>query len=226
MIAGKMPVEFDNEIALVRLAQSGSAESFGILVNRYERQIYRLVRAVTINAEDAEVVLQETFLMAYANIHRFGGESRFYTWLVRIAMNEALSKLQLREVHTWVSFDEVAIAGEATSSPGKIKGWHHSPEESYSKPELFAILSQALEDLETPLRAVFALRDIEGFSSEETASILGLPLAAVTTRLTRARLKLRQNLSVWFENPATAQSGDKSVGHFLGAVVAEDRECT
>jgi RNA polymerase sigma-70 factor, ECF subfamily len=229
MTVEKIPVELDNEIALARLVQSGSPESFEILVNRYERQVYRLVRAVTKNAEDAEDVLQETFLKAYANLHGFGGESRFYTWLVRIAMSETLSKLSLRPVPARDWSDGPADTGDIVSSPGNIKGWRPDPEESCSETELFKILAKALEDLETPLRAVFALRDIEGFSSEETASMLGLPLAAVTARLTRARLTLRQNLSVWFENPsdpAAAQSEDESVRHFPGAALAEDRECT
>jgi len=221
-----MPVELDNEIALVRLAQSGSTESFEILVNRYEQRIYRFVRVVTKNDQDAEDVLHDTFLKAYANIQHFKGESRFYTWLVSVAMNEVLTRLNLRHAHTWISLSEPADTREVRLAQGNIKDWRHNPEAGHARAELTAILSNAIEDLETPLRVVFALRDIERFSDEETASILGLPLAAVTTRLTRARLKLRQNLSVWFENPATAQSGDESVGHFLGAAMAEDRECT
>jgi RNA polymerase sigma-70 factor, ECF subfamily len=228
-MVGKMPAELDNEVALVRLAQAGSNESLGILVNHYEREIYHLARTPTKNAEDAADVLQEAFLKGYANIHRFKGESRFCTWLAGIAMNEMVAKLQLRQVHGWIPFDEAPVTGEAMSSPGETKGWHHSPEETYSKPELFVLLSKALEDLETPFRTVFALRDIEGFSDEETASVLGLPVAAVTARLTHARLKLRQDLSIWFENPsvtAAGWGGCESVRYSLGAALAEDRDCT
>jgi RNA polymerase sigma-70 factor, ECF subfamily len=224
-----MPVELDNEIALVRLAQSGSMEAFGLLVKRYEGRVFRLVRAVTKNNRDAEDAFEETFVNAYANIHRFKGDSRFFTWLVSIAINETVAKLYLRQVHTWASFDEAESAGKVMSLPGDIRDWRHSPEEGYSKPELSAILSKALEDLETPLRIIFALRDIDGLSLEETARVLGLPLAAVTTLLTRARLKLRENLNVWFEDPsvpAPGQRGCESVRYFLGAALAEDRECT
>jgi RNA polymerase sigma-70 factor (ECF subfamily) len=229
MTVDEMPVELDNEIALVRLAQSGSTESFEILVNRYEQGIYRLGHIITKNKQDAEDVLQETFLKAYANIHQFGGESRFFTWLAGIAMNETMSRLQLRQLQTWDSSCETAATGEVMSTPGDLKGWYQNPDKSYSKPQLSAILSKSLEDIDTPLRAVFALHDIEGFSDEETASMLGLPLEAVTARLTHARLKLRRNLSVWFENPsvaATGQSGCESVCYSLGAALSVDRECT
>lgn len=102
------------------------------------------------------------------------------------------------------------------------------PGESYSRRELSSILSQALEGLATPSRAVFALRDMEGFSSEETASVLGLPPAAVTTCLARARLELRQHLSAWFENPSdpAIEQGECEIArHSLGPVLAGDREC-
>lgn len=228
-MAGKMSVELENEIGLVRVAQSGGTESFEILVNRYEERIYRLIRAVVKNDEDAEDVLQETFLKAYANIHHFNGESRFYTWLVSIAMNETLLKVQHRGVHAWASSGEAASAGEDMSSPGEMRGWHPNGEQTYSQPELSAILSKALEDLETPLRAVFAVRDMEGFSLEETAGILRLPLASVMTRLTQARLKLRESLSVLFEKPSltvNGRNGRESVRHFLGAALAAERNCS
>lgn len=226
-MVGKMPVELDNEVALVRLVQSGSNESFGILVNRYERQIYRLACTLTKNAEDAADVLQETFLRGYANIHSFKGESRFCTWLVSIAMNEILLKLEPSQVHGWISLDEAGEIGEDLSRPGDIRAWSTDPGDSFSKPELSAILSHALDSLAIPLRAVFALRDMEGFSSEETASVLGLPLAAVTTCLARARLELRQHLSAWFENPSdpAIEQGECEIArHSLGPVPAGDRE--
>lgn len=195
-----MPAELDSEGVLIRMTQTGCGESFGALVSRYEQRIYRLGYVITTNAEDAEDVLQETFLKAYANIGYFRRDSRFHTWLFRIAINEALTKLQRRHASTWMSLDEPADTEEATSVPRDIKDWRPNPEESYRGTELRTILSKELEDLDTPLRVVFALRDIEGFSSEKTARLLGLPVAAVKTRLTRARLKLRKGLSVWFEN--------------------------
>ncbi len=196
----KMPAELDNEAALIHMTQTGCAESFGVLVGRYEQRIYRLGYAITKNPEDAEDVLQETFLKAYANIGQFRKDSRFYTWLFRIAINEALTKLRRRHAPTWISLDQPADTDEATPVSRNIKDWRHNPEERYSGNELQAILAKALEDLDTPLRVVFALRDVEGFSSQETARLLGLSVGTVKTRLMRARLKLRKMLSVWFEN--------------------------
>jgi RNA polymerase sigma-70 factor (ECF subfamily) len=223
-----MPTQLDNEAVLVRSAQAGCSDSFGVLVNRYEQRIYRLSYAITKNAEDAEDVLQETFLKAYTNIGHFRGESRFYTWLVRIAINEALMKLRRHHASAWVSLDEPLENDEGTSTPKEIEDWRDNPEESYAKTELRAILSKALEDLRTPLRVVFVLRDIEGFSSEETARILGLSITAVKTRLRRARLKLRQRLSVWFENRsvlATRQGRSESVLRCLGPTMTGDGKC-
>ncbi len=196
-----MAAHLENEAALVRRAQLGDTESFSTLVKQYERQIYRLSYAVTKNPEDAEDVLQETFLKAYANIERFREESRFYTWLVRIAMNESITRLRRRHATTWVSLDEPARDGSIPASCD-VADWREHPEKSYSEGELRAILSKALLDLETRLRIVVVLRDIEGLSTEDTARVLRLSIAAVKSRLNRGRLKLRKRLSTWFEKSA------------------------
>ena len=194
-----MTTHLENEAVVVSEAQTGSAESFAVLVKQYERQIYRLSKAVTGNPEDAEDALQETFLKAYKNLKQFRGESRFYTWLVRIAMNEALVKLRRRNFSNWVSLDEPIEDDEFGTTPREIKDWRDNPEECYNQTELREILSKVLQDLETPLRAVFVLRDVEGLSCEETAGVTGLSIPVVKTRSMRARMKLRKKLSFWFE---------------------------
>ena len=196
-----MAAHLENEAALIRRAQSGDTESFSALVKQYERQIYRLSYAVTKNPEDAEDVLQETFLRAYANIGRFREESRFYTWLVRIAMNESITKLRRRHAPTWVSLDQPTPEGSIPAFRD-VADWREHPERSYTEAETRAILSKALLDLETQLRIVVVLRDIEGLSTEDTARVLRLSIAAVKSRLNRGRLKLRKRLSPWFENSA------------------------
>ena len=192
-----MVAHLDNESELIRQAQTGCVEAFGVLVTQYERQIYRLSMAITKHPEDGEDVLQDTFLKAYANIRRFRGDSRFYTWLVRIATNEALSKLRRRNSSRYVSLDARIEPQEPKEIPREFEGLRHNPEESYSNAQLRIVLSAALEDLAIPLRTVFALRDIEGLSTEETAKVLGLTGGAVKTRLMRARLKLQKKLSPW-----------------------------
>ena len=202
-----MITHLENEVALVSEAQTGSAESFAVLVKQYERQIYRLSKAVTGNQEDAEDALQETFLKAYKNLKQFRGESRFYTWLVRIAMNEALVKLRRRNSSNWVSLDEPIENDESGTTPREIEDWRDNPEECYNQTELREILSKVLQDLETPLRIVFVLRDVEDLSCEETAVVTGLSVSAVKTRAMRARLKLRKKLSFWFEKRSAVAAG-------------------
>ena len=209
-----MPLELDNEIALVRLAQSGTIEVFGILVSRYERQIYRLVRAITMNDEDAEDLLEATFLRAQENLGEFAGEEPFYTWLARTAVNSALIKLRQRHAFTWESLDGHADGAEPMSTPRNVQEWHDDPRCSYSEAELNDILSRALEDLETPLRVIFVLSDMEGFSLEEISNVLGLSVPITKTYRFRALLKLRDNLGIWFENASVCAS--KSNGHNNG----------
>lgn len=206
MMERRMPVELDNEIALVRLAQSGSPDAFGTLVNQYEGQVYRLVRAITTSDEDAEELLEATFLQAREDVGEFRGEERLHSWLARIAIDAAIVRLRRRAPFTGYSFDEPMDNTDAMSSPGRVQEWTHDPRHSYSKADLDAILSRALEDIETPLRIIFVLGDIEGFSVEEIADILGLSLPVVKTYRTHARLKLRANLSIWFENLSVSAS--------------------
>jgi RNA polymerase sigma-70 factor (ECF subfamily) len=202
-----MTTHLENEAVLVSVAQTGGAEAFAVLVKQYERQIYRLSKVVTGHPEDAEDVLQETFLKAYKNLRNFRGESRFYTWLVRIAMNEALTKLRQRNSSVWVSLDEPIDTDEPGAAPREINDWRDNPEEAYTKTELREILSKVLQDLETPLRVVFVLRDVEGLSCEETAVVTGLSVPAVKSRAMQARLKLRKKLSFWFEKRSAVTAG-------------------
>src|SRR5215831_15507394 len=194
-----MPTHLDNENALVAEARAGNAESFTTLINQYDRHIYRLALNITGNQEDAEDVLQDSFLKAYSNLNRFQGDSRFYTWLVRIAVNEALMKLRKRRGASWVSLDEPADAGDRSLIPREVEDWMDNPERRYAKTELQDILSQAIEKLEPQFRTVFVLRDVEELSTEETAKMLGLSVPAVKSRLLRARLKLRELLNKYFK---------------------------
>ena len=194
-----MPTHLDNEDVLVAEARAGNAESFTTLINQYDRHIYRLALNITGNQEDAEDVLQDSFLKAYSNLGRFQGDSRFYTWLVRIAVNEALMKLRKRRGASWVSLDEPAETDDRSLMPREIEDWAENPEQSYAKTELQDILSQAIEKLEPQFRTVFVLRDVEEFSTEETAKMLSLSVPAVKSRLLRARLKLRELLNKYFK---------------------------
>lgn len=191
------PADLFDETALVDRARVGDAEAFSQLVDRYERKIYRLAKHITQNDEDAEDVLQETFLKAYSHLDSFEGQSKFYTWIVRIAVNESLMKLRKRKSDRTVSLDEPQDTGEETVQR-EIAVWDEDPEIKYSREELREILDGAVNSLKPSFRTVFVLRDIEELSTEETAEALGISIPAVKSRLLRARLQLREKLTRFF----------------------------
>lgn len=189
-------VETDEEAQLVLAAQRGDTSCFEALVSRYERRIFRLAKNIIQNDSDAEEVMQDAFLKAFEHITTFKGNSRFYTWLVRITINQALMKLRKRRPNH-VSLDE-SFDTEEGSLPWDVKDWGPTPEEHYSQKELAEILSEAIAALTPALRIVFQLRDVENVSIEETAKLTGLSVPAVKTRLLRARLQLREKLNRFF----------------------------
>ncbi len=193
-----MTVSGTDEDALIAQAREGDARAFGTLIRRYEGKIFRLAQHITQNREDAEDVLQETFLKAYEHLDQFQGNSKFYTWIVRIAVNQALMKLRKRKTDKSVSLDEQLDTGEDTVVR-EIAAWDENPEQRYSREELNSILDSAVQSLAPPYRAVFLLRDVEDLSTEETAEALDLSIPAVKSRLLRARLQLREKLTRYFK---------------------------
>ena len=187
-----------DESALVARAQGGDPRAFAELVEHYQRKIYRVAKNITQNNEDAEDVLQETFLKAYEHLPGFQGNSKFYTWIVRIAVNEALMKLRKRKGDRFVSLDEPLETGEEQVKR-EIAVWEDNPEQRYSRDEMQRILDEAVDDLKPDFRTVFVLRDIEELSTEETAEALGISVPAVKSRLLRARLALREKLTRQFK---------------------------
>jgi RNA polymerase sigma-70 factor (ECF subfamily) len=187
-----------DEAALVARAQAGDQAAFTTLVDHYQRKIYRIGKNITQNNEDAEDVLQETFLKAYEHLGGFQGNSKFYTWIVRIAVNEALMKLRKRKGDRFVSLDEPIETGEEEVKR-EIAVWDDNPEQRYSREEMQHILDEAVDGLKPDFRTVFVLRDIEELSTEETAEALGISVPAVKSRLLRARLALREKLTRQFK---------------------------
>jgi RNA polymerase sigma-70 factor, ECF subfamily len=188
------------ELVLVRAAKGGDDEAFGELVRRYDRNVFRIAQHITQNREDAEDVVQDAFLKAYTNLQQFQEQSKFYTWLVRIAVNEALMKLRRRRPERMVSLDE-EIKTEDDSVPREVADWSPNPEQNYNQAVLREILSRTIQGLPPGFRTVFVLRDVEGLSTEETADALELSIPAVKSRLLRARLQLRERLNRFFAKP-------------------------
>jgi RNA polymerase sigma-70 factor, ECF subfamily len=188
------------DLDLVHAAQNGNAQVFGQLVSRYDRKLLRIAQHVTHNREDAQDAVQEAFFKAYQHLDKFREDSRFSTWLIRITLNQALMKVRKqRRAAKEVSMDGGFKEGEML--PLEIADWAPDPEERYGASELRAILVKTLEELPSSLRTVFALRDIEGLSINETAEVLNLSSTAVKARLWRTRLQLRQRLSKYFRRP-------------------------
>jgi RNA polymerase sigma-70 factor (ECF subfamily) len=186
----------DGEAALVAAAKRGDMAAFEALVDRYEQKIFRLAMNITQNREDAEDVMQDAFLKSYAHLGEFHGDSRFYTWLVRIAVNEGLMRLRKRRPGQ-VSIDE-QLETEDDLVIRELEDWGPSPEQQFAQTELREILDSVIASLDEEYRIVFQLRDVEQLSTEETAALLKLSVPAVKSRLLRARLKLRQKLNRYF----------------------------
>ena len=186
--------EIHPDVALVERAKAGDEAAFEQLIRQYDRQIFRIARHITQNKEDAEDIVQDTFLKAYQKLEQFQGNSKFYTWLVRIAVNESLMRLRKRRNSKTVSMDE-DVQTEDGSVPRDFADWTPNPEQQYGQGEMGEILRKTIQGLPPGFRSVFTLRDIENLSTEETAEALGLSVPAVKSRLLRARLQLRERLS-------------------------------
>ncbi len=184
----------DFSLALLR---EGDPTEFARLVDAYAPRLYRLALKMVRNPQDAEDVLQETFIKAYQALPNFDGRSRLSTWLYRIAVNEALMLLR-RKHPEFVSLDAPREQGEDEQEPLEVVDWCCLPEEELLSAEARAVMEQAVAALPPSLRVVFLLRDVEGLSTREVAEALDLSEGAVKVRLSRARARLRKALTAYF----------------------------
>lgn len=176
---------------------AGNQEEFSRLVDAYSSQIYRLALKMLAHQQDAEDVLQETFLKAYRGLKSFDGRSKISTWLFRIATNEALMVLRRKNPET-VSIDEPVETEDGEQEPVQIVDWCCLPENELLSDEARRKLDMAVQKLPETLKVVFLLRDMNDLSTHETAEVLGLSDTAVKTRLSRARLRLREILTAYY----------------------------
>lgn len=176
---------------------AGDRAEFARMVDLYSNPIYRLGLRMLGNAQDAEDVLQNTFLSALTHLPTFEGRSSLSTWLYRIAANEAL--MLLRRKKPEVNLEDTESDERAGDlKPTQFVDWSTLPEEELLSGEGKRFLDRAIENLPEPLRIVFLLRDIEGLSIKETAEALSLTETNVKTRLLRARMFLREQLSAYY----------------------------
>ncbi|MFZ5809985.1 MAG: RNA polymerase sigma factor [Chloroflexota bacterium] len=186
-----------NEDLSLEALRNGDRNEFARLVERHDAYIYRLALRILGNQQDAEDVLQETFIKALKHIHEFDGRSSLSTWLYRIATNEALMILRKEKGNTF-SLDIPDEHDNEEQEPLQIVDWCCLPEETLMSTEAKAYLEKAIASLPPSLRVVVVLRDLQGMSTRETSEALNLSEMAVKTRLSRARLQLRQSLSAYF----------------------------
>lgn len=177
--------------------RAGDRAEFARLVDTYYELIYRLATRMVGNDQDAEDLLQETFIKAYRYLDRFDGRSSLSTWLYRIATNEALMFLRRKRPES-VSVEEPMDGEVDDQEPLQIVDFCCMPEEELMSSEAESELDRAIDRLPASLRIVFVLRDIQGLSTRETGDILNISEVAVKTRLSRARLRLRDELSSYY----------------------------
>jgi RNA polymerase sigma-70 factor (ECF subfamily) len=184
------------ESELIQRVLRGQHEAFRELVRPCERAVFMATQAILKNETDAEDAAQEAILKAFTNLPKFRGDSKFSTWLVRIATNEALMKLRKeRRQKLHDSLDDGRKNEKGDYVPRDFADWREIPSEALQTKELRQALSRALASLTAKHREVFVMRDVQHFTIEETAKLLGIGKSAVKTRLLRARLQMRDALA-------------------------------
>jgi RNA polymerase sigma-70 factor (ECF subfamily) len=186
-----------DDLDLVHASKNGDFAAFEQLVKRYDRKLLRIAQSVTHNREDSQDAVQEAFLKAYQNLTTFREDSKFSTWLIRITVNQSLTKLRKQRATRELSPDE-DFQAENDTLPIEVADWAPNPEQLYWASELRDILIKCLEELSPILRTVFVLRDIEGLTIDQAAEVLDVSHTAVKARLWRARLQLREGLNKYF----------------------------
>ncbi len=183
------------ELALIRRIQAGDVNAFYDLVRPYERAVFLAAFGLVKNDADAEDVAQEAVLKAFKGLAHFRGDAKFSTWLIQIAINEAKMKLRKDRRHLYESIEEGQLADDGDYIPQDFADWREIPSEALERKELRDALTKALNSLSEKYRTVLILRDVQQLSITETALALGISEANVKTRLSRARLQLRDALA-------------------------------
>jgi RNA polymerase sigma-70 factor (ECF subfamily) len=206
---------------LIRRVVLGDTALFELLMRRHNRKVYRAVRAILRDSPDVEDVMQQAYVAAYTHLATFAGQAMFSTWLLRIAVNEALGRLR-RARRAAVVERDLREEEERTMPAARPS----SPEQAYADRELAALVERAIDALPAMYRAVFMLRQVEGLSTDETAAVLGTSPDVVKTRLHRARALISERLAALAgEHLATAfpfdgARCDRMVARVLAAIAS------
>jgi RNA polymerase sigma-70 factor (ECF subfamily) len=186
-------VEAENDQLLVDRARLGDRHAFDLLVLKYQSRLLSLVNRLVSNQSDALDVLQDTFVKAYRSLHTFRGESAFYTWLYRIAVNTAKNHL----ASTLKESKDVSVDDEATGELSVLQDFS-APDEEAGAEELQRAILHAIEQLPDDLKQALTLRELEGMSYDEIALAMNCPIGTVRSRIFRARDHVVQEISQQF----------------------------
>lgn len=192
-IADLRPVERD-EAQMIAAILAGDRELYHKLIQPYEIGVYRMALSFVKNETEAEDVAQEAFLKVFRDLGTFRGASKFSTWLISIALNEARTRLRRQGAVRMESLDEPSEQGGAVS-PALLRDWREIPSEALERREVRALLEKAIGELSPIYREVLVLRDVEELSIEETAGVLAISVSSVKVRLHRARIMLQKELA-------------------------------
>ncbi len=186
-------VKVADEAQVIACIVRGETHLFHDLIRPYERSVYVMVLSLLQNEADAEDAAQEAFLKAFRNLAKFRAESKFSTWLISIALNEARSKLRQKRARKIESLDS-GSEKDGHVSPVVLRDWREVPSEALERMEVRRMIQLAIADLPGIYRETFLLRDVEELSVNESAEALGISIAAVKVRLHRARMILQKHL--------------------------------
>lgn len=184
---------------LVERLKQGDHAAFHEVVEAYEAKVYGMARGLTRNDEDAQDAVQDTFLSVFKNVKAFKGDSSLSTWIYRIALNAALMKMRRRK-HDDRSVpidDAMPTFDEDGHRVATLPDWHPRADEMLLNREMGGHLRQAIAELEPDYRSVLIMRDQEGLCNEEVAAVLGLSVAAVKSRVHRARIFVRERIKLY-----------------------------
>jgi RNA polymerase sigma-70 factor, ECF subfamily len=183
------------ERELIERVLAGEKDLFYELIRPYERGVFLVAASILGNDADAEDAAQEAFLKAYRNLARFRHESKFSTWLIQIAINDAKMKLRKDRRHLYESIDAGQETNQGDYIPTDFADWREIPSDALEQSELREALNKALNSLPEKYRTVLLLRDVQQMSIADTAKLLGISEENVKTRTSRARLQMRDRLA-------------------------------
>lgn len=196
-------MERQDELALVSRVRGGDTGALATLMDRYAARVYRLALGITRNEADAEEVVQDVFLTLFRKIETFEGRAALGSWIYRVTVNAALIKRRNKRSEVEVSLDAylptfIPDGHRAGERAYVLADWSKTPEEDLLARETGALLQRAIDELPDHYRAVLVLRDVEGLSTEQVAEVLGESIPTVKSRLHRARMALREELTRHF----------------------------